>query len=301
MMMVSPTVLVGDCKLTILAVPFAQEGRAILALLKRKAPEEEIQPIIDQIRQLALDMNLPDPLVPSTDAYMTAICYIGSKSLSHVLSSIERCRERLLAIGPRSADARKQIIDSVMDYWKDQPGIGVNIVDKLLNYTILSPGSVIEWAVSQQSKRLAMSYVYEMVSLTIGKVTGRTRQVVRSSKVPSLTADQRTLVVESMHAERKSMKELFALMEDSLVSWATGSKDEAMQSGDGTTEEEAVIRQWGERWLRVFRRKFAVEDAWFVEVEKAPVVDALPGEGVGNGSGNGEKVEEVKMKNDIIE
>ncbi|EPE34108.1 ARM repeat-containing protein [Glarea lozoyensis ATCC 20868] len=282
------------------AVPFAQEGRAILALLKRKAPEDEIQPVIDQIRQLALDMNLPDPLVPSTDAYMTSICYIGSKSLSHVLSSIERCRERLLAIGPRSSDARKQIIDSVMDYWKDQPGIGVNIVDKLLNYTILSPGSVIEWAVSQHGNRLSMSYVYEMVSLTIGKVTGRTRQVVRSSKVPGLTAEQRTLVVQSMQAERKSMKDLFALMEDSLVSWATGSKDQVMQSGDGTSDEEAVIRQWGERWLRVFRRKYAVEEAWFVEVEKVPVIDVAPGEGV-LANGNADKVDEVEMKDDGIE
>jgi nuclear cap-binding protein subunit 1 len=245
-------------------------------------------------------MNLPDPLVPSTDAYVTSICYIGSKSLSHVLSSIERCRERLLAIGPRSSDARKQIINSVMDYWKDQPGIGVNIVDKLLNYTILSPGSVIEWAVSQHGNRLSMSYVYEMVSLTIGKVTGRTRQVVRSSKVPGLTAEQRSLVVQSMQAERKSMKDLFALMEDSLVSWATGSKDQVMQSGDGTSDEEAVIRQWGERWLRVFRRKYAVEEAWFVEVEKVPVIDAAPGEGVLE-NGNVDKVEEVEMKDDGIE
>ncbi|EHL01645.1 putative protein kinase gsk3 [Glarea lozoyensis 74030] len=221
----------------------------------------------------------------------------GSKSLSHVLSSIERCRERLLAIGPRSSDARKQIIDSVMDYWKDQPGIGVNIVDKLLNYTILSPGSVIEWAVSQHGNRLSMSYVYEMVSLTIGKVTGRTRQVVRSSKVPGLTAEQRTLVVQSMQAERKSMKDLFALMEDSLVSWATGSKDQVMQSGDGTSDEEAVIRQWGERWLRVFRRKYAVEEAWFVEVEKVPVIDVAPGEGV-LANGNADKVDEVEMKDD---
>ncbi|CAG8962256.1 hypothetical protein HYFRA_00005310 [Hymenoscyphus fraxineus] len=265
-------------------VPFAQEGREILELLKKKAPEEEIQVIMDKIRQLALDMNFADPLVPCTDAYMTAICFIGSKSLSHVLSSIERCRERLLAIGPQSSDARSQIIDSVMGYWKDQPGIGVNIVDKLLNYTILSPSSVIEWAVAHNGRRLALPYVYEMVGATIGKVTNRVRQVVSAKHVPSLTPEQKLTMEQTVGLERQSMKDLFTLMEDSLVSWATGSKDQAMETGDGSTGEEAMVRQWGERWLRVFRRKFAVEEAWFLEAERVKVdveVGTANGETVG--------------------
>ena len=130
-------------------------------------------------------MELGDPLLMSTDAYMTAICYIGSKSLSHVLSSIERCKERLLAIGPASSGAQKQIIESVMQYWKDQPGVGVNIVDKLLNYTILSPASVVEWALSKKGERLAETFVFEMVSSTIGKVTGRVRQVQKAKSMVS--------------------------------------------------------------------------------------------------------------------
>lgn len=130
---------------TTLDVPFSQEGKDILSLLRKKSPEDTIEPVIQQIHEQALNMNLGEPLVLSTDAYMTAICYIGSKSLSHVLSSIERCKERLLSAGGASPAARKQIIESVTAYWKDQPGIGVNIVDKLLNYTILSPTSVVEW------------------------------------------------------------------------------------------------------------------------------------------------------------
>ncbi|KAH6684152.1 MIF4G like-domain-containing protein [Halenospora varia] len=224
--------------------------------------------------------NNDDPLIHSTDAYMTAICYIGSKSLSHVLSSIERCKERLLAIGPASPAARKQIIDSVMEYWKDQPGIGVNIVDKLLNYTILSPGSVIEWALGKEGQRLSKAYVYEMVSSTIGKVTGRVRQIVRGKNVAGLTPELRASLQETIDRERKSMKDLFQLMEDSLVGWATGSKDQMVQSGDGSSEDEAATRQWGERWLRVFRRKFAVEEAWYIEAEKDK-----PSEAVANGDG----------------
>jgi len=212
-------------------------------------------------------MRLPDPLVLSTDAYMTAICYIGSKSLSHVLSCIERCKERLLALGPASGASRKQVIESVMEYWKDQPGIGVNIVDKLLNYTILSPGSVVEWALAKEGRRLSEAFVFEMVSATIGKVTGRVRQVVRAKNATGLLPEQRSLLEQTVKMERKSMRELFQVMEDALLAWATGTKDQIMQSGDGESGE-ATIRQWGERWLRVFRRKFAVEEAWYLETEK---------------------------------
>jgi len=205
-------------------------------------------------------MNIPDPLVSSTDAYVTAICYIGSKSLSHVLSCIE-----------------KQIIESVMQYWKDQPGIGVNIVDKLLNYTILSPASVVEWALAKEGSRLGEAHVFEMISATIGKVTGRVRQVVRARVVPGLLPEQKAILHETADRERKGMKDLFGVMENLLLAWASGSQDHMIASGDGSvTSESAMIKQWAERWLRVFRRKIAVEDAWFIEAgkEKAPEAEA---------------------------
>lgn len=261
-----------------LATPFSAEAKEIHALLRRKAPEDEIQPVIDRIHQLAIEHKLPDPLCPSTDAYVTAICFIGSKSLSHVLSFIERCRDRLVAVGTASPAARKQIIESVMDYWKDQPGIGVNIVDKLLNFSILSPQSVVEWSLANDSSRLSRAYVYELVAATIGKVTGRVRQVVQAKHVVGLSPEEKLALEEPAESERVSMKALFVAMEDILVSWANGSKDQSMEDGDGTSEEEAAIRQWGERWLRTFRRKVAVEDAWYLEIEK--VAGAIEGNGV---------------------
>lgn len=276
--------------LTILDTPFSAEGQEILALLRKKSPEDTIQPIIDRIHSQALDMNLPDPLILSTDAYMTSICYIGSKSLSHVLSCIERCKDRLLALGPVSPAARKQIIDSVMEYWKDQPGIGVNIVDKLLNYTILIPETVVEWALAKEGTRLGEAHVYEMVSSTIGKVTGRVRQVVQAKNVFGLLPEQKDIMAKTADVERGNMKDLFSLMEDSLTGWATGSKDQAVENGDGDTESEKMVRQWGERWLRVFRRKFAVEEAWFLEVVKVGEAQGLgmvgDGEAVNGGSGD---------------
>jgi nuclear cap-binding protein subunit 1 len=280
-----------------------------MVLIRKKAPEDEIQPLIEQIHTQATDMNLPDPITISTDAYMTSICYIGSKSLSHVLSCIERCKERLLSIGTAHPAGRKQIIDSVMGYWKDQPGIGVNIVDKLLNYTILSPGSVIDWALAKDGTRLSESFVFEMVTATVGKVTGRVRQVAlaKAKAARGLSDEQRTILEQTVEAERTAMKELFQVMEDALVGWASGSKDQQVESGD-MSSEDAMIRQWGQRWLRVFRRKFAVEEAWYLEAvkERPEEMDVDDGAGVDgpvdapapapeeNGAGGGDSLEGIE-------
>ena len=221
------------------------------------------------IQDAALDQGISDPLIPSTDAFVTAVCFIGSKSLSHVLSCIERCKERLLAIGPTSEAARRQIVSSVMDYWSEKPGVGVNIVDKLLNYTILTPRCVVEWVVFQnigKGEILSNAWVYEMIAATIGKVTNRVRQIVIARNQPSLPAEQRAILDETLEKERMGMRELFTLLEDGLKGVAEGSADGMVESVDDGDGEEALLKGWGRRWLRVFRRKMAVEEAWVLEM-----------------------------------
>ena len=205
---------------------------------------------------------MTNALIPSTDAYVTAICYLGSKSLSHVLSQIERCKERLLAIGSQSEPARRQIITSVMGYWIEKPGVGVNVVDKLLNYTILTPESVIQWALGEQmgkGQNLTQAHIYEMVASTVTKVTGRVRQIVISRNAPSLPADQRALLDSTLASEREEMSKLFTLIEDALVGVAEGSNDAMAEGEDQDTDVEVMLRRWGQRWLRVMRRRRGVE------------------------------------------
>jgi nuclear cap-binding protein subunit 1 len=161
--------------------PYSKEGQELMQLIRKKATDEEIQPVISAIEDQAKSQGVEDPKIPSTDAFVTSLCYVGSKSLSHVLSCIERSKDRLLAIGSDSTHARTQIITSVMDYWVDQPGIAINIIDKLLNYTILSPLSVLEWALAESVAAgtiLSKPHVFEMISATVGKVTNRMRQIV---------------------------------------------------------------------------------------------------------------------------
>ena len=252
-----------------LDTPFAAEGKELAGLLKRKATDEEIQPVIDRIHSAALDQAL-DPLVISTDVFMTAVCWVGSKSLSHVLACIERTKDRLLDAGAASEAARAQIITAVMTYWSAHPGVAVSIIEKLLNYSIITPGAVVDWALvgdrassgGRRGESLAKSWVFELVLNTVVKVTGRLRQVV-SSTASSSGGDASATDEAAAAAEEEvaAMRDLFRAMEDALVSWAEGTKDQMLDAD----EDEELVRRWGQRWLRVFRRRSAIEEAFLVE------------------------------------
>ncbi|KAI0024428.1 MIF4G like-domain-containing protein [Xylariomycetidae sp. FL0641] len=247
-----------DFKYNDASTPFSAEGKELAALLKRKAPDEEIQPVIDRIHSAALDQSI-DPLVTSTDVFVTAVCWVGSKSLSHVLACIERTKDRLLDAGAASEAARAQIITSVMSYWSAHPGVAISIVEKLLNYSIVTPGAVIDWAlVSDRAgpygQALSKTWVFELVFNTVVKVTGRLRQVLSNG------------MGEGAKEEVAAMRDLFKAMDDALVSWAQGTKDQMMDPvvSDGG---EDLVKRWGQRWLRVFRRRSAIEESFLVEAK----------------------------------
>ena len=262
----------------------------------------------------AASLGVEDPSIPSTDALVTSILFIGSKSFSHVLSCIERTKSLLLPIGPKSEAARRQIITSVMEYWIEKPGTGVNIVDKLLNYTILTPRSVIVWALSDKLHKgegLCYAHNFEMVSLTLFKVTNRVRQIVVARNAPGLPVDQRKILDETLLNERGEMRTLFGVVEDALAGVAEGSVDAMAESRDQDEKAETMLRAWGGRWLKVFRRKLAVEEAWVDETLQAGLkaeevqdvkieaedsrngADAAVGNGLKNGDADGDGLEDI--------
>lgn len=215
----------------------------------------------------------------SIDAFVTSICFIGSKSLSHVLSCIERCKERLLAIGSASPRAQRQIITSVLEYWKYQAGVGVNIIDKLLNYTILTPMSVIEWALVDHVERgtmLSEAWLYEMIAGTVGKVTNRVRQIVAALRRPGLPEEQVGLLKETLEREMGDMKALFGSIDDALLSIKEGNQDQMMEADGQSQNEYELLKNWGGRWMRVFQRKCEVEENWIKEELAKPLPEPEP-------------------------
>jgi len=154
-------------------------------------------------------------------------------------------------------------------YWSQtQPGVAVNIVDKLLNYTILTPASVIEWALATPERLaggrlLADAWVYEMVSRTVDKVTGRVRQIVAARMQSGMAAGQVALLNDTLAKEVADMRALFATVEDALGGVAEGIAGGMVEEDDDGDDgaESTFCRTWGVKWLRTFRRKLAVEES----------------------------------------
>lgn len=196
---------------------------------------------------------------------MTSVCFVGSKSLSHVLACIDRTKIRLIDVGTANPAARSQIISSVMNYWSAHPGVALSIVEKLLNYSILTPLSIIDWALvastpangTKRGEALGDSHIFELVSNTVAKVSSRVRQLLTSNEADG----------EVVEKEVSSMRDLFRAINDALGSWASGSKDQMMEDGDGSSEREGMIRRWGQRWLRVFQRLSAIEETFVTEAK----------------------------------
>lgn len=286
--------------------PFSVEGRQLCSQIRKKASEDHIQETINSIHTQAADAGIADVLVPSTDAFVTSICYIGSKSLSHVLSCIERSKERLLAIGPQSELARRQIVASVVEYWKDQPGIAVNIVDKLLNYTILSPMCVVQWALSDHlgaGEALSESWIFEMVAGTVGKVTNRVRQIVAARLQKGLPEEQVAMLDETLAKERDAMRALFKLIDDAVKAVAQGIADTFIEkegSGELSAEDAALIKAWGKRWQTVFIRKAQVEEAVVGEEAVEAKVKALNAELADEENGIMETAEVMNGEDDMV-
>jgi nuclear cap-binding protein subunit 1 len=183
----------------------------LLSQLRKKATAEEIQATIDKIHEQAIEHDVAEPVVPSTDAFVTAICRLGAKSLSHVLSCIERGKDRLLELSANEV-ARRQIVASVVEYWKDQPGVAVRIIDILLNYTILAPMTVVQWVFGSHmgaGEALTESWVFEMVSNTVAKVTNRNRQIASARLQKGLPQSQIEMVEGTLAKDRDSARELF--------------------------------------------------------------------------------------------
>lgn len=255
--------------------PFAAEGRKIREMIRERASAEDIDKVFESVTQQATEVGISDPLLTITDIYTTAILHIGAKSLSHVLSTVDRCKDRLVAMGQENTAVQRQIITSVMAFWKEYPGTAVKIVDKLLNYGIIQPMSIIVWALTDSIDRgriLASSQVYELVDTTMTKVKNRVHQLLDARNNLKMNYVQRQEVDNMLPREREAMRQLFTAIEDAVAGVAAGAQDEMIERFDDGEGEMETIKFWGAKWARTWRRKAAVEETISGEAAVGPLL-----------------------------
>ena len=252
-----------------LETPFSSQGKILYNQIRKRATEDEIQETLDVIQSQAEELGLTDVMTYSTDAFVTALCCIGAKSLSHVVSYIEKYKGRLSSIAQTSETLRRQILASVVEYWKDQPGVAVYIVDKLLNYSILTPTTVVQWALSDRvgaGEGLTENWVYEMISNTVGKVSRSVQNLLTAKFTPNLDPQVRAAADNAFPTEREAVRDLLKLIQQSVQPIADGVADKFLEktgSGELSAHDATLLREWGKRWVAVFQRRALVEEMVF--------------------------------------
>ena len=242
---------------------FSSEAKEIAQLIRKKGLKEDFEPLLAKIESEGGKEKV-------IDVFATCICSVGSKSLSHLLACIERCKDILQEFTAQGKQAEKIITESILDFWRHQPGNGVMVVDKFLNYLVITPEGVVEAILGEQGYKgegaavLTYGWSWELIWRVVGKITGRVRGVVNVARKPGLDDEERSKAQVLLEGELQSMKKLFA-----LVNGCVASLGEA--SGNITDEDKAIVEMWVQKWQRAFGRRGLVEEAWVVEEGKKPI------------------------------
>ena len=258
-------------------VPFHTQAKELAQLVRKKAVnDDDFTTLIDSIEQEAAAQGGLDAKLVAIDAFVTALAWVGSKSISHMSACIERSSERLKAMAETS-EGKKQIVSSVMAYWADQPGTGVKVVGRLYVYQVVTPESVVEWVLGERVERgvvLARCWCWELVSDAADLVVGRVRNVVNALRTWGVSEEKKVELTGLLERDLSRMKGLFALVEEYVGVVASGQQDEMLESSDELRrEEEGLLKAIGGKWVRAWRRKGAVEESWVREELARPIVE----------------------------
>jgi nuclear cap-binding protein subunit 1 len=127
--------------------------------------------------------------------------------------------------------------------------------------------TVVQWVFGEHlgaGESLTESWVFEMVSNTVAKVTNRNRQIASARLQKGLPQEQIEMVEATLAKDREAARELFQYIEDSMRGVAEGAADglvEKSSNGELKQDEVDLIKAWGKRWHTVFVRKSQVEES----------------------------------------
>ncbi len=283
-------------------VPFHAQAKEMAQLVRRKAENDEFTPLIEGIEQEAAAQGGLNAKLVAIDAFVTALSWVGSKSISHMSACVERCGERLKKMA-ETDEGKRQIVSSVMAYWAEMPGTGVKVVGRLYVYEVVTPESVVEWVLGERVERgvvLARCWCWELVCDAVELVVGRVRNLVGAIRTWGVSEEKKGELRGVLEGDLSRMKGLFALVEEYVGVVASAQQDGMLESSDELRrEEEGLLKAVGGKWVRAWRRKGAVEESWVREELARPVVE--PPVEVVVAENKEVKMEDVKTNGDAEE
>jgi nuclear cap-binding protein subunit 1 len=279
--------------------PYNAKFKEIVQLLRKRAPAEELEPLLQDVEAeaKAAGQNDLDAKLATIDVFTTAMVWVGSKSLSHVLAIVDRSKSLLSSLMAENSTARQsQTLESILTYWQHQTGTAAIITLKLVNYQVFSPEGIIAWAFgagSDGGRALSKVFFWEIVTGVLSKVTAKVKEVVAVVRTPGLDDAKRAEVKTVLDAEMASLRALYAQVKQGLGNLRDGQVP-VSQAGVATTEEdETLIKAWVAKWARCIERREGVVEMWLKEELAKPIPKP---EEVPMGEPEANKAEEVNME-----
>ncbi|QRV87968.1 eukaryotic translation initiation factor 4G [Ceratobasidium sp. AG-Ba] len=266
--------------------PNFQEAEDLLAMIKGRSKSDEVAAHCAQLPRSA----------PAQHMVMQALLHVGSRSFSHFLNAVERYLPLLRGDAGPSPDPEKArtVLHAAGEYWA-QNGQMVGIVfDKLMQYQIIEPSDVIQYAFEGEGLSVEKwTLVEAALNKANGRVVGARRRVAALSKEEEdrrarvianaggmgmdVDGDAQAVPTEPEMPTSQSLvnaqKALEALTKDQkkvFHSAVTGFTDALAKAGipslapagEWTREQWNAWECWG--WFRQFCRAYAAQLRMFV-------------------------------------
>jgi nuclear cap-binding protein subunit 1 len=271
--------------------PFSATFKEIVQSLRKRAPIDEVKPLLEKVEgdAQAAGYDAAQAKTVVLDVLITSIAWVGSKSLSHVLSITERYKPVVDELVGGDLSMQSQLIASFVEYWQYQQGVAITIILKLVNYQIVTPQGVVSWAFnpsgSDGGRNLSKVFVWEAVTGVLLKVENKVKELVRAARTPGLEDEERERVKAVLDTEmRDSFHGLLAQIKTGLQGIPQGGQ------GGLTEDDEALVKVWVAKWQWAMDRREKVLALWVTEELAKPIPPPPPAVEA--------KSEDVKMEDD---
>ncbi|KAI8333346.1 armadillo-type protein [Chlamydoabsidia padenii] len=213
--------------------PLNSSAKKVVEALRSKKSVEELRELLDNIKQEIANQE-PDEVARACavqDLFVQCLLLVGCKSFSHVLNVVERYLEVMRHLNG-THEEKMRTVKTVATFWKSNTQFLCILLDKLLNYRIVDPTSVIAWVFeSDQLENAGRSYIWDILKNTLNKVVSRASQIKnRLESFRQLHADNEIKraanpVTELTQAESQQELDTIHLAESSMATVAREQKE----------------------------------------------------------------------------
>ncbi|CAO0803530.1 unnamed protein product [Mucor circinelloides] len=213
--------------------PLHAQAKVVIESLRTKKTADEVRTILDkykeEVRATGVDEQEQNQRV--REMFVQCLLLVGSKSFSHILNVVERYLDVLRFVNA-TPDGRLHTVQIVASFWEHNTQFLGILLDKLLNYRVIDPASVINWIFETNQLQFAgRAFIWEILKNTLSKVNSRVVQVkAKLDSFQSLHSANKLKRAESEHnelAEAEEQQELDSLriVENSLASVSREQKE----------------------------------------------------------------------------